>query len=156
MRVCTAVPALLLLLASCSSPTAPGAEVTSRSFPDGTVEERRVATIEYYGDPVQIDLPSEVKRGQSFAVRVRTYGGGCIAKGDTEVQMLGNLKAQILPYDWEVVELPPNTACTLQLSYYSHEVLLRFEQSGVAQITVRGRRKPSGEILTTTRSLRVR
>lgn len=130
--------------------------MTPRTLPGGAVEERRVATVGCYQDPVQIELPSEVNRGESFVVRVRTYGGGRIAQGDIEVRMLGTLAARIFPYDWAVVALPPSRACTMQLTYSSHEAELRFGQSGVAQMMVRGRRKPSGEVVATTRSVRVR
>lgn len=127
----------------------------TRENPDGAVEERRIGTIAHYGDPVHVEVPASAARGESFVVKVRTYGGGCIAKGDTEVRSEG-LSARVTPYDWEVVRLPANTACTADLRLYEHSATLRFDQPGTATVLVQGREKPSGHVLTIERKVVIR
>lgn len=147
-----------LLLAACNQLMEPEHREPApdvRTSPDGVVSERRIGTIEHYGDPVRIEIPSSVQRGEGFTVKVRTYGGGCIGKGDTAVQV-ERRSAVVTPYDWEVVKLPPNWACTMELRVYEHTATLRFEEAGTAEVTIRGRRKPSGEVLQIRKTLEVR
>lgn len=151
--LCLFVPALF----ACSSATAPDADSSAdtRELANGVVQERRVGTISHYADPVRIEVPESVARGESFVVKVTTYGGGCIAKGDTDVQTEG-LDVRVTPYDWETVRMPPNTVCTMELRLYQHTATLRFDQPGTARITIRGREKPSGQVLTVERKVTVR
>lgn len=39
--------------------------------------ERVRGTISYYDEPVQITVPDSVRRGETFAVTVMTFVGGC-------------------------------------------------------------------------------
>ena len=65
------VIAPLLVLAACSSPTAT----------EGWETIAYIATDE---KPPEVDVPAEVRSGEEFVVRVRTWGtGGCTTKGQT-------------------------------------------------------------------------
>lgn len=54
------------VLASCTSPT---------DFARPDEDGRIIGTIEHYGDPVRLDIPSEVAVRSAFRVTVGTYGG---------------------------------------------------------------------------------
>ncbi len=45
------------------------------------------ATIQSYHDPVVIEVPASVQRGEKFQVRVRSYGDGCTSFGRTDVSL---------------------------------------------------------------------
>ncbi|TVR60216.1 MAG: hypothetical protein EA422_14185 [Gemmatimonadales bacterium] len=147
-------PALLLtvflLLASCSSPV----ELVG---PDD--EGRVLGAIEHYGDPARIEVPSHVSAGEPFTVTVTTYGGGCVSQGEVEVSLSGR-QATVSPYDYDVradrrVTLPPNTICTAVLQHFTHEAELRFDHAGPARVTIRGQRRPSGEVISVNRTVLV-
>lgn len=152
---------LVVLAAACASPGGPvgtRSEREIRTLPNGMVVERRIATIDRadvlaYG--VTIEAPKRVARGEEFTVTVTTYGSGCIGKGDTASQVSG-LVADVTPYDWEVVRLPPNTGCTVSVELHEHVATLRFDQAGDARVVIRGRRKPSGEVISVERRIEVR
>lgn len=116
--------------------------------------ERMIGTIEFYDDSVRIQLPDTVQKGVTFPVRVRTYGGGCIDRGDTEV-VLNGLAAQVTPYDIEITHLPPGYACTAELRFYEHVGHVRFDRSGRATVIVRGRKKPEKIIISVERTVEV-
>ncbi|HEX6940552.1 MAG TPA: hypothetical protein VF158_14140 [Longimicrobiales bacterium] len=139
------LPSLILAVCACA---------TGGRNDDGP--RRVVGTIEHYGDPVRVEAPADVARGADFRVTVVTYGGGCLHQGDTEVEING-LSAVVTPYDIDVTPtVPPGGACTLELRQYRHDATLRFDRAGSATITFRGRRLPSGEIISVTRTVRVR
>jgi hypothetical protein len=119
------------------------------------VVEHRIGTIEQHHSPVSINAPESVARGEEFVVEVTTWGSDCIGKGDTEVQVAG-LSIVVTPYDWEIIRLPPNTGCRVAVVFHQHAVFVRFEQPGTGRVVVRGRRKPSGEVLTVERRIEVR
>lgn len=147
---------VLMALAAC----APAGEPTSppdgevRERPDGAREELRPGTLAHYGDPVQVQVPAVAQRGQAFEVRVTTYGGGCVHKGRTDVRVDG-LSARITPYDWEVVQLPQGSACTMELRLLQHTASVRFDQAGTGRVQIHGRSKPSGEAITVERTVQV-
>jgi hypothetical protein len=116
--------------------------------------ERQTAVIEYYGDPIVIHVPETVAVGSEFEVTVRTYGGGCIDEGDTEVSVVGR-SASVRPYDHFVTHLPPNYACTSDLKLYMHRALLRFDERGVATVAVHGRVRPGDSAIVVLRSVNV-
>lgn len=142
-------PALMLLLipVACSDP----ADI-ARVGDDGRV----IGTIEYYGDPVQVEIPTDATRGSEFTVTVVTYGGGCVSEGETETDIDG-LNVVVTPYDYDVSgQLPPNGACTDELNLFEHETTLRFDRAGTATVVIRGQRKPSQEIFSVKRTIEVR
>lgn len=124
----------------------------------GAEQPRRViGTLAHYGDPVRVEVPSSVGLGEDFQVKVTTYGGGCLDKGDTEVERDG-LEVSIRPYDLDTSV--PKYPCTADLALYTHIVELRFEEAGEAQLRIFGLRKdasnPQGTLITVTRTLEVR
>jgi hypothetical protein len=111
---------------------------------------RVIGTLEDHNLKLQLQIPGTVQRGQDFTVAVTTYGGGCISKGDTEVDR-NEPTPVITPYDIDISR--PDTYCTLILKYIKHEAVLRFDTPGVSAVTIRGQRKPSREIFSVTRTL---
>ena len=146
------------ILVACASTGGPGSAPQITEFPGGVVVERRIATIDYVGNPVftvSIRVPESVARGQAFAVEVTAYGGDCVSKGDTEARVDG-LSAEVTPYDWEVTRLPPRTGCSIAIRPHEHIASLRFDQAGTGRVVIHGRRKPSGEVITVERQVKVR
>lgn len=115
-------------------------------------EERVVATISHYGDPARVEIPDAVTRGVAFDVAVTSYGGGCVSQGDTEVEVQGS-SAVVTPYDIEL--RPRNGACTDDLRLYRHVAQVRFDTPGQAVVTVRGFRKPEGNVITVHKTVAV-
>jgi hypothetical protein len=93
-----------------------------------------------------VEIPKVVSRGVDFEVAVRTFGGGCMGQGDTEVSISGR-SAEVRPYDLFPTRLPPNTACTADLRYYLHRATLRFSEAGLAMVRVRGRAHPGDRVV---------
>jgi hypothetical protein len=72
--------------------------------------------------------------GRDVTVRVTTYGGGCTARGWTDVSVSG-LTADIRPFDYVA---PAGTICTMQLLSFIHEASIRFDRSGLATLRIHG------------------
>lgn len=126
-----------------------------RLITDEIRRERQLGLIQFYHDPLLVQIPETVAVASPFEVTVRTYGGGCIDQGDTEVSVAGDA-ATIRAYDIFVTYLPPNHACTDDLRFYTHRALIRFEQSGSATVTVQGRIRPGDSTIAVQRTVRVR
>lgn len=135
-----------LALLSCASADVVGVDEHGR-FP---------ATLEHYGDPVRLNVPTTAEVGQDVSLVVSTYGGGCISPGETEVELDG-LKATVRPYDYVPLEtLRGDIVCTLDLRLNRHEAILRFDERGVARIDVHGRSLPGRDAVTVVRSILIR
>jgi hypothetical protein len=117
--------------------------------------ERQPALIWFYHDPVVVQVPETVAVATPFEVTVRTYGGGCIDEGDTEVSVTGRA-AVVRPYDIFVTHLPPNYACTSDLRLYTHRASVRFDDAGPATVTIYGRARPGDSTVVVQRSVHVR
>lgn len=116
---------------------------------------RQAAVLRFYGDPVVVQVPDTVPRATEFAVTVRSYGGGCIQQGDTEVRVSGRTVV-IRPHDLFVTELPPDAACTDDLRLHTHRATLRFEEPGAVLVTIHGRERPGDAAVAVQRSVHVR
>jgi hypothetical protein len=133
-----------------------GLSLGCQLFTDNEIRrERQPAILRFYGDPLVLTTPETVAVATPFEVTVRTYGGGCIDQGDTEVS-LTRRAAEVRPYDIFVTYLPSNYACTDDLRLYSHRAVLHFEESGPATVTVHGRAQPGDSVLAVQRSVYVR
>lgn len=131
----------LLALSSRCGPTASAAP------------ERQPGTLEFYGDSARIHVPDTVTAGAAFEVRVTTYGGGCMQKGETDVYVRGHM-AEIRPYDYEPTGR--GMVCPDILVLYNHTATVTFAEPGEATIRIHGWKKPENTFLTVRRSTIVR
>ena len=129
----------VVIVAGCSSP------VSVEPDENGRV----IGTIDHYGDGVRMELPTSVGAGDEILVRVLTYGGGCTAKGDTDV-VQRSLSVTITPYDHEPAG---SVVCSALLRVHWHEAVIAFENRGVANVTIIGKRRPGDELVTVSRSI---
>lgn len=121
---------VLLLAAACYDPLGPR-------------EELVIGTVAFYSQPVDIDVPDTVQADVPFAVRVRTYGGGCERIGPTEVTNQDG-GALVVPRDF--TKTGPGLVCTDVLKSFEHEAQVVLQTPGSATITVRGRVEPDDRI----------
>ena len=100
-------------------------------------------------------MPAAVALGQTFSVTVITYGGGCIQKGETTVQV-EELRAEIRPYDYNTA--PLSGPCTLELRKHEHVQKLSFAAAGEAEVVFYGLKEDASGVTNTshTRVLEVR
>lgn len=95
-----------------------------------------------------VEVPDVVVAGETFAVRVRTYGGGCDREGRTRVSVSGD-RAVVEPFDW-FLSSAAEVACPAVASTFRHEVSLRFDAPGEARVVIRARRfdrAPEGNVV---------
>lgn len=116
--------------------------------------ERQPAFLQFYDDPIVIHVPETVTVATEFEVTVRSYGGGCIDQGDTEVSVVGR-SASVRPHDHFVTHLPENYGCTRELRLYTHRAVLRFDERGLAAVTVHGRVHPGDSAIAVMRDVNV-
>lgn len=132
----TLVIALLALSSRCGPTEAEG-------------PERQPGTLEFYGDSARIQVPDSVTAGAAFEVRVTTYGGGCVRKGETDVYIRGST-AEIRPYDYE--STGRGIVCPDILVLYNHTAIVTIAEPGEATIRIHGWKKPENTFLTVSRS----
>jgi hypothetical protein len=102
---------------------------------------RGAAILLHYGDTTTVTVPTSARVGVPISITVTSFGGGCIVQGETEFTRRG-LEAEVRPYRYETVRLPPNMACTDELRIFQHTVSTTFEESGDARVRVFGLRRP--------------
>ena len=127
-RVLAACATATLLAPACESPFSPGA-FDQLAFIAG-----------FNVDDPHIDVPATVAAGSPFAVEVTTYGGGCVSEGYTQVSLTGR-SAIVTPWDRN----SGGEICTLELRSFRHSATLRFDERGIATVTIRGMRVPGDE-----------
>jgi hypothetical protein len=116
---------------------------------------RGPAIVLFYGDTSSVSLPASARVGVPFSITVTSFGGGCIAHGETEVT-LHALESEVRPHRYEAVRLPPNVACTMELRIYRDTVSLVFGEPGEATVRVVGIRRPGDTLYIIERRLPVR
>ena len=116
--------------------------------------ELHPGTVEFYDQPITIEVPEAATVGVPVGVTVGTFGGGCTAQGPTEFAVSG-LAATVQPMDSSIVPFP-DLACTEELLVFEHRVELRFAEPGVATVRVLGRREPGGGPFEAERTIIVR
>ena len=114
-------------------------------------EERRIGVIAFQGDPVVVAVPDSVQAGESFAVSVRTYGGGCHREDGTEVEAMGR-SADITPYDIYTRA----RICTSELRMFDHTATVILHEPGIAQITFHGQQMPEDQRISVVRQIKVK
>jgi hypothetical protein len=113
----------------------------------------RVATVAFFDDHEQVDVPPVAVAGQPFTVSLTTYGGGCIVEDTTVVDVRG-LRADVVPYQ-RVLTPPPNGACTMELRITRRQQQVVFDQPGVATVRVIGRGESNASLVSVLRTVRV-
>ena len=103
------------------------------------------------GDPVNIELPEMVNRGEDFQVTVRTYAGGCEREISRTNVRIDDMEALIVPYNVKT----NSQSCTADMLFLNHVATLSFEQVGTATITVRGRSRVQGGTINVVRTVTV-
>ncbi|MBB4639061.1 hypothetical protein [Longimicrobium terrae] len=114
------------------------------------------AILSHYGDPVEVIAPESATAGQPFTVAIRTYGGGCIRQGTTDVSVRGRT-ADLRPRDTRAEAA--GAVCTADLRLFRHEASVRIDEPGRATLRVHGVRVDRGgdpEPLVITRTVTVR
>lgn len=141
---------LRTLLLAAALPLLAGCDIVETDFDEQVlpgVLEMDVST------PAQVELPTSVRVGDRFTVRVTTYGGGCTRKGDTQVSVSGS-QVEVRPYDFHP-RAGEDAGCTRDIRMHLHEASVWLEQPGPATVIVHGRRMPADETVTVTRTLTV-
>lgn len=147
--------AVLILAACAASPSGGGGDPGGGEADGSGPSERVFGTLEYYGEPAQVEVPASVRHGQPFAVTVVTYGGGCIEKGETKAEVEA-LRAEVRPYDYDTS--PVNPICDDVLRVHKHTATLSFEEAGTAEVVFYGLKEGVGGVTQTsvTRTIEVR
>jgi hypothetical protein len=102
----------------------------------GLGDEERLGLLEFYNDSSVISVPDTVDAGANFEVAFYTFGGGCISRGDTRVEVTGNT-AVVTPLD-----LNADGPCTLELQFLDHTTTVRLQVPGSGTLIVNGRAEP--------------
>lgn len=121
----------------------------------GITRERLPAYVRFGSEPARIDAPDTVAAGVPFSVTVPSFGDGCIARGDTQVE-IGDMVVQLRPFDIFTTSMPKNDACTRRLALYDHTASVRLDKPGVAIIRAIGRVDPGDSTTTLERQVIVR
>lgn len=116
--------------------------------PAGPGDGRLLGVIAFHGHPVVVEVPDTVDAGEPFEVSVRTYGGGCLTKGDTEVEIRGR-RVDVVPYDVHSGE----NICTDNLAVFDHRVTVTIAEPGPAEVRIRGNEMPADKEVVVTREV---
>jgi uncharacterized Zn-binding protein involved in type VI secretion len=108
----------------------------------GLGEQEQPGVIQYHGDTTVVYLPALVSVDSAFAVRLHTFGGGCVTAGRTAVEIDGRT-ATIRPIDMD----SGADICTDELRFLQHEAQVRFLAPGPATVVVQGGSQPNGGTL---------
>ncbi len=127
----------IALVAACSGG---GSEVLGLSGVISAGLGLQPGILQFYDDPVLIDVPQSAAVGKPVMIAVKTYGGGCITRGETRLTQSG-LSVEIAPFD-KVTEPGPQEACTDDLRIFEHDVVVMFDTPGSAKVVIQGREWP--------------
>lgn len=117
----------------------------------GPEEAARVAAIAFHHDPVTVSVPDQVNVGTPFEVSIRTYGGGCVREGSTDVIVRGST-VDIRPYDIHTGQ----DVCTDILHVFEHAASLTLTAPGPAVIRFHGVEEPGRARIVVERTITVR
>lgn len=137
----TALLAAVLVLAGCAASTAPSS----------ALDARRPALLWFFSDSATVSLPDTVRRWQPLPVTFKSYGGGSISQGETDVAVRG-LVAVIRPYRYEASASVVGTDILL---IFQHVATVQFTQLGQAQVRILGERRPGNEPFEIVRTVTV-
>ena len=129
------------------------ATLTACSALDYGSEQTVPALIELSStDSVVFVVPDTVTRGVAFDVSVRSYGGGCVTQGPTEVASAGDT---LVVHPYHVVRTGRDIACTAELRHFTHTARLTFPTAGTRSVRVIGG-NAEGFLISRTRDVVVR
>lgn len=101
------------------------------------LEDRRIGVIhEVEGEP-DVRVPASARASEPFEVRVRTVGGACVRRDDTELEMAGDT-VRVTPYDRYLLPRP-GLGCIPSDETIAHTVDISFDDAGEVVVVVRGR-----------------
>ena len=110
--------------------------------------DRLVAIVYEESGVPSVSVPDAVRAGESFPVTVRTVGGDCVRKDETEILVEGST-ATVTPYDRYSIPRP-GFGCLPSDPVLQHTTDVTFTEAGPARVLVRVRRGdgsgPVGEI----------
>lgn len=115
---------MVLLVAPCAGPVAPEAG-------------RITGVISFYDEPEVVEVPASAPAGEPFEVVVVTYGGGCVTRNGTEVDVSG-LVVDVRPYDMD----SGAEVCTDELRIFEHRAAVIVHEIGTAEVRFHGLRWP--------------
>lgn len=116
--------------------------------PDG---QERLGRLSYYDLGASVQAPDSVTVGVPFDVAVRTYAGGCIGFGRTQVEYSSGT-VDIRP--WDVDSGGP--VCTDDISVLEHTAEVIVDAPGTWLIRVHGRQVPPDSVIVIERSVHAR
>jgi hypothetical protein len=105
--------------------------------PGGGRIVRGPALLAFYGDVTEVQVPTTVQAGVPITVTATSFGGGCIARGETAATIRG-LTAEVRPYRYETVEV----ACSAELRLDQNAVVVQFDIPGEALVRIIGLARP--------------
>jgi hypothetical protein len=115
----------------------------------GPDDEVVLGRLSYLGHPSFVQVPDTVLVGVSFNVVARTYGGGCISYGYTDVEYTSPGVIDVRPYDIDSLE----DVCTDDLSLFDHTAELAVDSPGTWVIQFHGRQIPPDTVIIIERSV---
>lgn len=125
---------MALLALACGSPTGPTED-------DGRPGLLRIGS----GGDIDVDVPASVTAGRPFEVSLRSWGpDSCWSVDRTDVSVTG-LSAAIRPFD-RYDDPGPGRGCYFSFVKIEHVADVRFDVTGTAELTIRGR-SYSGDVV---------
>jgi hypothetical protein len=123
------------------------AEATAPSEPPAGV---RWGVLEHYGAEPSVTVPSQAAVGSTATIIAKTWGGGCLAKGPTEV-VVSDRRILIRVYDIQETA----DVCTMPLLSVDHSAEVLFDAPGTWQVDIQGMAQPGAKLITVRREVTV-
>lgn len=109
---------------------------------------KRLGVISFYSDPIVVQAPDTVQAGTGFAVKVRTYGNGCISEDGTEVRVEASV-VEVRPFDIH----SGAALCPDILNMFDHRATVTLAESGSFEIRFIGMAMPGDSTVTIVSSV---
>lgn len=112
------------------------------------LEDRLIGILHEQDGQPDVAVPLQVGASEPFVVTVRTLGGACVRKDETELDVAG-ATATVTPYDRYAIPRP-GLGCLPAASTYEHTATVTFTEPGDAWVIVRVREDGSDEVTELT------
>lgn len=106
------------------------------------------------GDVTEVQVPTTAQVDVPFMVEATSFGGGCIARGETDASVTG-LTAEVRPYRYETIELPPGAVCSSELRIDHNTVRVQFATPGEGRVRIVGLARPEEQPYVVERGVSV-